>query len=183
MPQGSVINTYVAAFVGMEPNTMRVGDNYVTRVSSEATNQIAFGTCVKEGATKGVNCLALAGQASTVLVGIVPYASAYQVGKELGTVADANGNLGLLPLVDVSIKRRGQLWVQIDEDVSAGDAVKVRTAAVGGGVGPGTFRKTAVGGNTIDLSKFAKWVGVNLLANGFGLLEFDFTMSAGATND
>ena len=183
MPQSTVTTSYSTAFVGMEPDTMRVGDNYITRVSGEATNQIAFGTCVKEGATKGVQCLALSGQASTVLAGVVPYAAAYQISNELGNVADANGNLGLKPLVDISIKRRGRLWVQIEEDVSAGDAVKVRTNAAGSGVGPGSFRKSAIGGNTIDVSKFCKWVGVNLAANGYGLLEFDFTMSANATND
>ena len=182
MPQNTVIGIYTPAFVGMEPDGSRNSYNYVTRVSAEPVNQIPFGVCVKEGALPGVNCLNLAGQAG-VLIGIIPFADAYQVGKELGTIVDANGNLGLLPLVDVSIKERGRLYVQIDEDCAAGQAVKVRTAPVGAGVGPGCFRKTAVATNTLDLSKFCKWIGTNLAANGWGLLQFDFTMSSLATAD
>jgi hypothetical protein len=182
MPQSTVQNIFTVAFVGMEPDNSRDDDNYISRVSSEASNQIPFGVVVKDGATLGVNCLNVAGQTGNYL-GIVPYAAVYQVGNYLGTTVDANGNKGLLPGTDISIKRRGRLWVQIDEDVSAGQAVKFRTANASAGVGPGTFRKTAAAGNTVDCSKFAKWVGVNLAANGFGLLEFDFTMSGGTTND
>lgn len=183
MPQSTVTNLPAVAFVGMEPDTARAGDEYISRTSTETTLQMPFGTVVKDdAAAKGVGCKVLAAQADLPL-GIVPYSATYQIANELSNVADANGNLGLKGGVALQIKRRGRLWVQIEEDVSDGDAVKYRVNALGSGVGPGSFRKTASAGNTVDISKFARWVGVNLAANGYGLLEFDFTMQAGKTSD
>lgn len=181
MPQNSVTTVYPAAFVGLNADSSDSGDNYVSRVSGEAANQIPFGVCVQQGANDD-QCLNVAGQAGHLL-GIVPYAADYQINHELSQVVDANGNLGLLPGTTIQIKRRGRMWVQIDENVATGDAVKVRTANASAGVGPGTFRKTAVAANTVDLSKFCRWVGTNLAANGYGLLEFDFTMEANKTLD
>ena len=183
MPQTTVTTLYPLAFVGMEPDSSNLaGDMYISRVSGETTLQIPFGVCVKQG-TNDDQCVNLSGQASTNLLGVVPYSASYQIAHELSQTVDSNGNLGLLPTVTVQIKRRGRLWVQIDENVASTNAVKVRTANASAGIGPGTFRKTAVGSDTLDLSAFAKWVGTNLAANGYGLLEFDFTMSAGATSD
>lgn len=184
MPQTTVSTLYAVAFVGMEPDSAnQTGDNYISRTSTETTLQIPFGTVVKDdAANKGTGCKAMAAQADLPL-GIVPYSATYQINKELSQTADANGNIGLLPAVAVQIKRRGRLWVQIDEDVADGDAVRYRVNAVGSGVGPGCFRKTASAGNTVDMSKFARWVGTNLAANGFGLLEFDFTMQSNKSSD
>ena len=183
MPQNSVTTAYPAAFVGMEPDASTPLDAYCSRVSTETTLQLPFGTVVKDDASnKGVGCKAMAAQADLPL-GIIPYAAAYQINHELSQTADANGNIGLLSGTMIQIKKRGRLWVQIEEDVADGDAVKYRVNALGAGVGPGSFRKTASAGNTVDISKFARWVGANLAANGFGLLEFDFTMQANKTSD
>jgi hypothetical protein len=183
MPQSTVTNTFAAAFVGMEPDTARAGDEYISRTSTETTLQIPFGTVVKDDASnKGTGCKVMAAQ-SDLPLGIVPYAAAYQIANELGNVADSNGNIGLKGGVAVQIKRRGRLWVQIDEDVADGDAVRYRVNAVGSGVGPGCFRKSSSAGNTVDMSKFARWVGTNLAANGYGLLEFDFTMQSNKSSD
>lgn len=183
MPQSTVTNLPAVAFPGLEPDIARAGDEYISRTSTETTLQLPFGTVVKDdSAAKGIGCKAMAAQADLPL-GIVPYSASYQIANELGNVADTNGNLGLKGAVAVQIKRRGRLWVQIDEDVTDGDAVKYRVNAVGAGVGPGCFRKTASAGNTVDISKFARWVGSNTAANGFGLLEFDFTMQSNKTSD
>ena len=183
MPQSSVSTLYPTAFVGMEPDGAKDGDQYLTRISTETTLQLPFGVVVKDdAANKGVGCKAMAAQADLPL-GVIPYAAAYQINKELSQTADANGNIGLLPTITVQIKRRGRLWVQIETDCADGDAVKYRVNALGSGVGPGSFTKTASAGNTVDISKFARWVGTNLAANGYGLLEFDFTMQANKTSD
>lgn len=183
MPQSSVTTSYPVAFVGMEPDSARAGDEYTSRVSTETTLQIAFGTvAMDDGSAKGVGCKAAAAQADLPL-GIVPYKADYQIANELGNVVDSNGNLGLKAGTQVLIKRRGHLWVQIDENVNDGDAVRYRTANASAGVGPGCFRKTSVGGNTVDISKFARWIGTNLASNGYGLLEFDFTMQSNKSSD
>lgn len=183
MPQSTVTVSFGAAFVGFDPDNSVNSDNYISRVSTEATAQIPFGTVVAEDASNyGVGATAAKAQASVPL-GILPQSDAYQKGFELATIADANGNIGLLPGTNMTIKRRGRLWVQIEEDVTPANVVKYRVNAVGAGVGPGSFRKTASAGNTVDISKFAKWCGSYTAANGFGLLEFDFTMQANKTSD
>lgn len=184
MPQSTVTTSFTVAFPGAEPDNSFSADNYLSRVSTETTLQIPFGTVAKaDSATPGVGCKAMAAQADIPL-GIVPQSDAYQKGFEVGVTADANGNIGLLPGTNVTIKRRGRLWVQIDEDITnESSAVKYRVNAVGAGVGPGCFRKTASAGNTVDISKFAHWCGAYTAANGYGLLEFDFTNQAGKTSD
>ena len=90
------------------------------------------------------------------------------------TVADSNGNIGLLPNITVQIKRRGRAWVAIDENVTPTSHVRARTTRVSG-FGPGTFRASASAGVTNDFSKAANWCGTYTAASGIGLLEFDFT--------
>lgn len=172
MPQGDVTTAYPVAFVGMEPDSSVGNDNYISRVSAETVKQIPFGHMVMQGVTDAA-CLQMTSQTGVPL-GIVPYSATYQIANELANVADSDGNLGLKPGVDIQIKRRGRLWVKIDENVTFTDAVKVRTSVVST-VGPGSFRKTALATHTIDLSKVARWCGTYTAADGFGLLEFDLT--------
>ncbi len=180
MPQTDVTTTFATAFVGMNPDNSDSGDNYITRMSSETTLQIPFGVVVVQG-TNDDQCKNVSAQ-SDIPLGVVVY-GAYQINLELSKVADSNGNLGMLANTAIRIKRRGRLWVQIDENVATGNAVKYRSANASAGVGPGTFRKSAVGSNTVDISKFAKWCGTFLAATGYGLLEYDFTMQANKTSD
>jgi hypothetical protein len=183
MPQTSVGTLYPVAFVGMEPDGAKSQDEYTSRVSTETTLQIPFGTVVKDDASnKGVGCKVLAAQADLPL-GIVPYKADYQIDHELATVADSNGNIGLKGGTQILIKRRGRLWVQIETDCADGDAVRYRVNNASTGVGPGSFTKTSSAGNTVDISKFARWVGTNLAANGWGLLEYDFTMQSNKSSD
>lgn len=177
MPQSSVTTAYAAAFVGMDPDNSLTGDNYINRVSTETTKQIAFGMVVMEdSANYGVGCKQFTSQ-SGIPLGVVPYAAAYQVGHELATVADSDGNLGILPGTNITIKRRGRLWVQIDEDVDPSSAVRARTSIVSN-VGPGTFRKSALSTHTVDFSSFARWTGAFTAANGYGEIEYDFTAAS-----
>ncbi len=177
MPQTTVTTSYPAAFAGMDPDNSLSVDNHISRVSTETVKQMPFGMCVMEDSGNyGVGCKQFTSQTGIPL-GIIPYASAYQVGHELGTVADSDGNLGLLPGTNATIKRRGRLWVVIDEDVTPADAVRCRTSVVST-FGPGSFRKSALASHTVDFSKFARWTGSFTAANGFGLLEFDFTAAS-----
>lgn len=173
MPQNESTTIFAQAFRGMEPDASRnTGDMYITRVSSETVKQVPFGFLVMQGTADdaGKQFTSQTGEP----IGILPYAAVYQVQKELGLIADSDGNLGVLPGVLMSIKRRGRLWVAIDEDVSNKAAVRARTTVVST-QGPGVFRKTANAGDTIVLTKVARWVGTHLAATGYGLLEYDFT--------
>jgi hypothetical protein len=174
MPQNDVTSSYPVAFVGMEPDNSFVGDNYINRVSDETTKQIAFGMVVMEdSAHYGSGCLQFTSQTGIPL-GMVPYANAYQINHELANVADSDGNLGMVGGTNLTIKRRGRLWVKIDEDVTPASAVRARTSVVST-VGPGTFRASALATHTVDFSAFARWCGSYTAATGYALLEFDFT--------
>lgn len=173
MPQNESTTVFAQAFRGMEPDASRIaGDMYITRVSSETTKQLPFGFAVMQG-TADDAVKQFTSQTGKIL-GIVPYAAIYQVQKELSLLADSDGNIGLLPGVLVSIKRRGRLWVAIDEDVVPTSAVRVRTTVVST-QGPGVFRKTANAGDTVNISKIANYCGTFTAAIGYALLEYDMT--------
>lgn len=180
MPQSSVIVALVAAFPGMNADSSDGTDNYVTRISGETSLQLPFGALVMQG-TNDDQCVSFTSQTG-VPIGIVSYSAAYQINHELASVADSNGNLGLLPLTTIGLKKRGKMWVIIDENVNPTSTVRVRTTRVSN-VGPGTFRASSSAGVTNNLSKFCKWAGTYTAASGVGLLEFDFTMSANMTAD
>lgn len=173
MPQSTVTINYAGAFVGMDPDNSLTGDNFINRVSTETTKQIAFGMVVMEDSSNyGVGCKQYT--SAGIPLGVVPYLASYQVGHELATVADTDGNLGILPGTNVTIKRRGRLWVAIDEDVTPANAVRARLTDVST-FGPGTFRKTSGSGTTVDFSAFCRWTGSYTAASGMGEIEFDFT--------
>lgn len=174
MPQNDVTTSYPVAFVGMNPDNSDTGDNYISRVSTETTKQIPCGAVVMEdSANYGIGCKQFTSQ-SGIPLGVVPYSASFQINHELASVADSDGNLGIVGGTNIPIKRRGRLWVAIDEDVTPASAVKARTSVVAT-FGPGTFRKTALATHTVDFSKFARWCGSYTAAIGYGLLEFDFT--------
>lgn len=180
MPQTDLTTSFAVAFAGMAADASDSTDNYISRASGETVKQIAFGMAVMQGVNDD-QCLQLTSQ-TPVLLGIAAYSAAYAINKELATIADSDGNLGLLPQTVIQIKKRGAIWVTIDENVDPTAAVRVRTSVVST-VGPGTFRKSALATHTIDLSKFAKWSGTYLATGKIGKLEFDFTMAAGLVAD
>lgn len=173
MPQNESTTVFATAFRGMEPDVSRGFDNYITRVSTETVKQIPFGFLVMQDSAQDTGCKQFTSQTGKP-IGIVPYAAIYAVQRFLSLLADSDGNIGLLPFTDISIKKRGRLWVAIDEDVGQKDAVRARTTVVST-QGPGVFRKTSNAGDTVVLSKVAGWCGTYTAALGYGLLEYDFT--------
>lgn len=187
MPQNSVITNFVPAFAGMNADTSNTGDNYLTRHSGESTLQIPFGRLVLAGSTDQLAVSFTTAASLRKMLGIVEYnafnsfAGTTGVGQ-LGTVADSNGNIGLLPTATLRVKYRGRLWVPITEDVDPSANVRVSFDATGGGIG--TFRKTASAGHTVDLSKFCRWFNTQTVAGlGVAVLDFDFRMVGLATAD
>lgn len=170
MPQTSVSITPSVAFAGM------VGDSELTKnarsyVSAEASAEIQFGIMVKQG-TGDDQCL-LPTATTDKFVGVTLHSHAYDKDTELGT-------LGLKPKVAVNALQQGTVWVVVDEAVSPADAVRVRVTSAGGAVG--TFRKTAVGGQSVNISGFARWLSTTTGA-GLALLQLDMSGRQSGTAD
>lgn len=170
IPQTSVTVSPQVAYAGL------VGDGApvvaASLANANASAEIPFGCMVKRHATSFDLCDVL-GATSDKLAGIVIHAQDYQRTNELGST-------GIKPKTVMSVLEQGHIWVVCDEAVVPGDAVRVRTSAAGGGLG--TFRKSAVAGNSINISTFAQWVDYDS-TSGLALLSIDMRQSASAVAD
>ncbi len=166
------------AFAGMlADNTNTETDSYV---NEEASDEMAFGTLVKEGAVQnGALILDTPATDITKLAGIVRHQHAYAKDTELGTI-------GLKPKTTLGILKRGKIYVTVDAAVTPLSAVRVyadtNAGAVGAASGPGTFCTIAVANHTINCSKFMKFRGTT---TGAGVVELavDMTGSNDAVMD
>ncbi len=184
MPQTSVIANMARAFAGMNADSSDSADNYLSRLSGETTLQIPFGRAVLQSSASddlALSCTSASAANMRRLLGILAYNPFNQITSQLGNVADANGNIGLVAKAPLRIKYRGSLWVAITENVSPDLGVRISIDATGGGIG--TFRASASAGHSISIGSFAKWTGTHLAATGYGLLSFDFRMVGLATAD
>lgn len=172
MPQTSVSDNPSVAYPGM------LGDSGNKSVDSfingEASAEIPFGTLVSQGTLDNEALIPAASGDGVKAVGVVLHSHAYNKDNELGTS-------GLKPEVTMNVLNKGRVWVVIDENVTPASAVRARYTAVGGG--KGSFRASASAGNTVDLSKCARWIGTHLAATGYGLLEIDLTNRSQITAD
>lgn len=182
MPQNSVQTNFTAAFPGMNADSSDNGDNYLSRASGETTLQIPFGRAVMVGSSDKLAVSLTSAANVRKILGIVAYNAFNQITSQLGNVADSNGNIGLVAGAPLRVKYRGRLWVPITQDVDPTLGVRVSINATGGGIG--TFRATASAGNTIDLSKCARWFNTQTSAGlGCAVLDFDFRLIGLATAD
>lgn len=121
-----------------------------TAVNSESTAQLPFGIGVKRGASDDtiLNFTAI----TEALDGITVYENDYAQPYELGTT-------GVLPGFTMRVCRFGRIKVIPEDNVDPTKGVFVRALANVGGGFPrvGSFRGTADGVNTIDISAFGKW--------------------------
>jgi hypothetical protein len=112
-----------------------------------------------------------------VPLGVSMHSHAYSKGD--GDL-DELGDDGLKPTASVAVLRKGTIRVLLEEDVAAGDPVRVRVVA---GVGEqlGAFRTSA---DTTDcaLCPFAQFVEGGS-DGGTALLEIDMTAAAALNND
>lgn len=163
MPQTSVPTAMTAAFDGMIVDS----EPFVERsyVSEEASAEIPFGVCVKQG-TGDNGALKLTSTADK-LIGLVRHSHAYNRDNELGST-------GLKPYVTLGVVTKGVMWVPVEEAVTPASAVLVRAVATGNEVA-GAFRDTADGSDCIDVSAFCRYLSSTTGA-GRAKLAFDFTM-------
>jgi len=172
-PQTSVASTFTSGI----PAGSLADDgpkDCVSGRNAEASASIAFGVMVASDTTEtGAKNLAAT---SDKLKGVSVFGQSYHRGLELDATT---GNL--LPKVMFDVMRHGRLHVYPEDSVTPASGVHVRAVAAGAEVA-GAFRGTADGTDTIDVSKFCRWVspGSSTVA---AVLEVDMTGAANATAD
>ena len=168
MSQTTVPANQAVSYAGMLGDATT--DNVDSMVSTEASAEVPFGVMVQHG-TADTDAKLLSAT-SNKLAGVVLQSHAYAVGTELGTV-------GLLPKASLSVLRQGKVWVNVEEAVAVGGAVRVRAAGTGT---KGGFLTTASATNTIDCSKFCRFL-TSTSGAGLALVEIDMSGAAGAVAD
>lgn len=149
-------------------------------VSEEASAEIAFGRMVKKGTADSGALIPTAN--TNRMLGVVVHSHAYEKDQELG-------DTGLKPKITMGVMRHGRIFVEVDEDVTPTDAVRLRCDTNGGTV-PGVFCKSASAGHTLNLSPLAAWVSSSFAytppggsATKVAELELDITNISAATAD
>lgn len=143
-----------------------------TYVNEEASAEIPFGVMVGQG-TLDSDALLLAAQAD-IQIGVLVHDHAYDKPNELG-------DTGLKPNVTMGILTKGTIWVEVEEAVTPASSVRVRAVVTGNEVA-GAFRDTADASDTIDISKFARYLDTAAI-NGLTRLYIDMTGRNDRTND
>lgn len=168
MPQTTVLLNAVASFPGVLGD-IGLDQQKASYFSQEAALQVQFGTAVMQGAQdQGANILT-AGNVLNI-IGVAVYSASFQRGIELGTVADANGKLGLLPNTQFNVLKRGRIWVLCEEAVTPASLVRVRCTNAGNGAG--TFRTTSAGGGLSMVLTGARYLDTAGIG-GLSRVEFD----------
>ena len=144
--------------------------------SEEASAEIPFGVMVCQGTEDDGVLLLNTSSASmaTKLKGVTVFGQGYAKPQELG-------DTGFKPKCTFDVLNKGRIYVMVEEAVAPGNAVRVRAVAAGAEV-KGAFRTTADGTDTVDISKFAKWIR-SAAEDGLAVVEIDMTMSALAVAD
>lgn len=176
VPQTSVAAAAIA-FAGMLADSDQ-GRRIESRVNAEASAEIPFGVMVVRGATSEDTDALLphtsAAASAPLLAGIVVHSHNYAKDSQLGST-------GLKPTVMLNLLQRGRIYVQPEDSVDPGDAVKVRVVVAGAEV-KGAFRGAADAADCVDISKFARWItsGTSTVP---AVLEIDMVGAAQATAD
>ncbi len=173
--QTSVTATMATAFAGMlaDSNDMKRASS---KVSEEASAEIPFGVMLCRGTDKDNGALLLntsAAAMASAMVGVVVHDHAYAKDVELG-------DTGLKPKVSLNVLTHGRIYVQPEETVHPGDAVRVRAVATGDEVF-GTFRTTADAADTVNITSFARWV-TSGTSSTPAVLELDMTYALGVAD-
>lgn len=139
------------------------------RYNEEASAEVKFGAAVKFGTTDYGALLPAA--ETDKIIGIVIHSHAYTkgfTGAELG-------DTGVKPKGNLSVLRRGRVWVICRSGCVPGDRLWVRCTAAPGVVGD--LENADDGTETIDCTNQGQWL-TTASAGALALLEVDFTADA-----
>jgi hypothetical protein len=155
--QTEVLSAMPIAVPGMlaDLHTDEDGD-VVSAFNEEASDEIPFGVMVKGGtADDSVKNLATT---ADLLKGVVVFANYFDKPIQLG-------DTGLKPGVAFGLLRRGHIYVRVEDAVTPASEVHVRVTTGGsngygdaGAETAGAFRGSDDGGDTIDITAFAKYL-------------------------
>ncbi len=148
----------------------------LSATSEESSAEIPFGVMVCRGTEDdGVLLLNTSSAAmATSLAGIVVFGHSFSKPYELG-------DTGLKPFATFNVLSRGRIYVQVEEAVEIGDAVRVRAVATGDEV-KGAFRTTSDSTDCVDISSFARYIrGAD--EDGLAIVEIDMVNAALADAD
>jgi hypothetical protein len=141
----------------------------IPKYNEEASAEVKFGAAVCWGTTE--NGALLPAAETDKVIGIVVHSHAYTkgfTGAELGsTGVVSNGNLSVL--------RKGRIWVTCRSGCTRGDRLWVRCTAAPGVVGD--LENADDGTETIDCTNQGVWL-TSAAAGALALLEVDFTADA-----
>jgi hypothetical protein len=147
MSQTSIDSKMPIAVPGLlADNTM--SKDAMSAFNAEASAEIPFGVMVAHGTADDDAKLLAA--TTDHLMGVSVFGHHYDRPLELG-------DTGLKPKTHFDVLRKGRIYVLVEEPVTPASAVFVRAVATGDEVA-GAFRDTADGTDTIDISKFARFV-------------------------
>lgn len=177
--QTSVAAKMIVAYPGLIVDTSFRKD-VTSAVSEEASAEIAFGRMVKKGTADSGALIPTAN--TNLMLGIVVHSHAYEKDQELG-------DTGLKPKITLGLMRHGRIFVEVSEDVTPTDAVRLSCDTHSSAV-PGVFCKTADAGHTLNLTPLARWVSSSFAytppggsATKVAELEVDLTNISSATAD
>lgn len=149
MPQTTVPTTLVVGSDGQLADLWTEENGVVDSVTSEETTaEIAFGKAVKKGT---------ADWSALNLTAITEAVRGFAVWSQRYAKPDELGDTGLKPKVTFGILRMGRMIVKPEDGVDPTKSVFIRAVATGSEI-PGSFRGTADGTDTIDISAVATWM-------------------------
>jgi hypothetical protein len=166
MSQTAYTDTMTAAFAGMLADN---GPKDVdSAVNGEASAEMPFGVCAAFDTLD--NECDLPAASTDRLRGLVIASQAYDPTGTTGNI----GTSGVKADHQVSLLRKGRMWVISEQDVVPGDRLFVRYASGAGGTQLGGLRKAAVADETIDATSQGVFLSTGV-AGVPVLLEVDFT--------
>lgn len=172
--QTSVLVTPNAAFAGMLADAVDL--DIVTSINAD-TASIPFGAVVALYPSAGVGDkgVKLPATSADNLWGIVVHKHDYSRTYTLpdGTVAGYLDSVGLVPGTGMSVIRRGHIWVQVLQAVTAGDHLFVSYAVGTPFAAKGQSGNAAVASTTIDATRIGEFL-TSASAGGFAVLDVSF---------
>ena len=160
---------YTAAFAGMLADDS--AHDIIAMVSEEASAEIAFGRAVKFGTADTGALLPTA--ESSIIAGIVRFSHAYGISPfgDLGTI-------GVKPGGNLSVLRKGRIWVVAEDGCAPGERLWVRGVASGDPEFLGGLTNADDATDTVDCTNQGVWL-TTAAAGGLGVLEVAFTNKPG----
>jgi hypothetical protein len=175
--QTSVADAMTIGFPGLLADGTNL-KNCDSKYNAEASAELPWGCGVVRHSSDEDNAVVKphtsAAAAAPLFAGVLAHSHDYAPDIEVGTT-------GPKSKVTCSVLTHGRIYVLPEENVTPGDAVRMRVVTAGAEVA-GKFRTTADGTDCINLSKIARWVttGSSTVP---AILEIDLTGAADVAAD